>query len=252
MTSRSRFQALIDEAVARSFTGWDFTWLNDRFSVAPTSWNYRETVGERLMHATALLDMCTGGGELLASLGGLPEVVFATEGYAPNVLVARSRLEALGVQVVHFEADDDLPLPDNSFDLVINRHGAYSPLEIARVARESGAIFLTQQVGSGNGSSMNEALGTAPLDARTWCVDAAATQLESHGFTIIRCEEEFPVMAFADVGALVFLLKAVPWQLPDFEVDAFNEHLYAIHEEIEKMGTFATAAHRFFIEASYD
>ena len=55
--------------------------------------------------AATMLDMGTGGGEFLFSLHPLPKTVYATEGYKPNVPIARQRLEPLGVKVVYFEED---------------------------------------------------------------------------------------------------------------------------------------------------
>jgi hypothetical protein len=48
---------------------------------------------------TTLLDLDTGGGELLAASAPLPRRTIATEGWAPNVPVARDRLSPLGVEV---------------------------------------------------------------------------------------------------------------------------------------------------------
>src|SRR5712692_8615791 len=85
-----------------SFAGWDFSYLNGRLeeigSVGDT-WEYAEKVKVAFSTAQSLLDMGTGGGELLSSLQPLPPHTCATEGYAPNVPIARQRLEPLGVQV---------------------------------------------------------------------------------------------------------------------------------------------------------
>jgi len=48
-------------------------------------------VRERLPDVTPLLDMATGGGEFLSSLVPLPPRTVATEGYPPNLEVARRR-----------------------------------------------------------------------------------------------------------------------------------------------------------------
>ena len=47
-----------------------------------------------------LLDMGTGGGEFLLTLGHPGEHTTVTEGYPPNVQLCRQRLEPLGIQVV--------------------------------------------------------------------------------------------------------------------------------------------------------
>ena len=84
----------------------------------------------------SMLDMRTGGGERLAQYLDIQLVpkVYATEGYAPNVSVARERLVPLGVTVYEVQ-DDQLPLPDASLDLIINRHGSYKASEVQRVLK---------------------------------------------------------------------------------------------------------------------
>src|SRR4051794_22703951 len=96
-------------AAAEPFEGWDFSRLEGRLTTAPLPWSYEARVHEVVQHAGSLLDMDTGGGERWAGMQPLPSHTVATEGYPPNVPVARARLEPLGVQVV--EAKSDGPLP---------------------------------------------------------------------------------------------------------------------------------------------
>ena len=84
--------------------------------------------------------MGTGGGEFLAMLPSRPAITCATESYPPNILVARKRLEPLGVKMVAFEDDQDLPLPDEAFELVINRHESFWLPEVYRIL-QPGAFF---------------------------------------------------------------------------------------------------------------
>ena len=94
------FERLVQEAWEAPFSGWDFSWLNGRYHEDPPSWNYRDVVLRHLARGVrSLLDMGTGGGEFLSGLAPLPEDTCATEAYAPNVPIARARLEPLGVQV---------------------------------------------------------------------------------------------------------------------------------------------------------
>ncbi|MGH2391027.1 MAG: class I SAM-dependent methyltransferase, partial [Chloroflexota bacterium] len=136
-----RFEQLIDGAAAQPFAGWDFSYLRDRWDEEHPDWDYRELVRRRFAGAHALLDMGTGGGEVLESLAPLPPRTTATEGYAPNVEIARHRLSRLGVEVVAVAGAPDnleieegvgigsLPFPDAGFPLVINRHESYYPAE---------------------------------------------------------------------------------------------------------------------------
>ncbi len=249
MADNHTFNKLVEEALEQAFSGWDFSWVKDRLTESETSWSYRNLVEDRLSHAEAVVDLCTGGGEFLANLGKLPKITYATEGYDPNVAVARKRLEPMGVQVVRFESDDELPLPSNVFDLVINRHGAYSPKELLRIST-TGACFLTQQVGSDNASGLNQALNAPPPEHRTWCLDEAVEQLTSLGLQIKKAEEERPTIHFSDVGAVVFYLKAIPWQVVNFDVSHYHDELLDIHHIIESTGSFDVNAHRFLVEAT--
>jgi len=89
------------------------------------------------------------GGEVLASLAPFPRSTCATEGYAPNVRLARERPGGLGVEVHDTTADPDnlrLLFPESTFDLVINRHESYVESDILRVLKPQ-SCFFTQQCG---------------------------------------------------------------------------------------------------------
>jgi len=249
MSSEKRFNQLIDKALTKSFSGWDFAFVDERIVEAELSWKYQDLVKNRILSSRALLDMCTGGGEFLDQINELPKKTYATEGYAPNVAIAKKRLEHRGVQVVAVESDEHLPLADNEFDLIINRHGAYSPREVSRVSVQSGATFVTQQVGSNNVIGLNEAL-FASVTMPNWNLHTAIDGLSEQGFVIKNGIEEEPLVAFKDIGAVVFYLKAIPWQIPDFEYSKYRHKLFKIHKQIESHGSFDTNAHRFFIEAT--
>ena len=92
------FDSLISDALNHKISGWNFSYIEERSLMEDLKWNYREIVSSRFKPDITLLDMGTGGGELLASFRGLPENTIATEGYPPNVPVARKRLESLGIQ----------------------------------------------------------------------------------------------------------------------------------------------------------
>ncbi|NBE95548.1 class I SAM-dependent methyltransferase [Nonomuraea sp. KC401] len=103
-------------------------------------WDYAGMVRERLPGTASLLDLGTGGGELLASLAPLPPRTVATEGHPPNVPVARRRLEPLGVEVVAAGGEGTLPLPTGAFELIVDRHEAYDPHEVRRLLAPGGHV----------------------------------------------------------------------------------------------------------------
>jgi hypothetical protein len=95
------FDVLLAEALAAPFTGWDFRWLRGRSDVEPLPWDYRAEIAERAGHADRMLDMGTGGGEVLAGLQVRARLTAATEAWPPNVPVAQSRLRPRGIHLVH-------------------------------------------------------------------------------------------------------------------------------------------------------
>jgi SAM-dependent methyltransferase len=243
------FERLVREAWAAPFTGWDFNYIKDRSHEAPPPWSYRRRVMARFPRVESLLDMDTGGGELLASMAPLPPRTAATEGYAPNLPIARARLEPLGVQVVEHQNEAPLPFPDGSFDLVINRHGGYRVAEVARVLKPGGS-FITQQVGGKNSIRLNEMLQEQVyFEYAYWTLDYALRQFSGSQFEIVDQREAFPASDYFDIGAVVYYLKAVSWQVEGFAPERFMEKLAAIHAIIQQQGKFTVLEHRFYIEA---
>lgn len=203
-----------------------------------------------LGRAESLLDMGTGGGERLSAFQPLPVDTHATEGWAPNIPVARAKLEPLGVTVHALEDNNDsLPFADSTFDLVINRHTSYDPAEVFRVLKPGGR-FITQQVGSRNNLGLNELFEVGPtFDESSWNLEHAVQDAVDAGFRVITQSEAFPASRFYDIGAVVFYLNAISWQVSGFSVDAFRGKLFEIHLLIESQGWLEVGEHRFLIEA---
>jgi SAM-dependent methyltransferase len=249
IADKENFERLMQEAWKQEFNGWDFSFLAGRMLESPPSWDYRGIVMGRIRGAQSLLDLDTGGGEFLSSLQPLPPETCATEGHPPNVPAAKARLEPLGVKVVDTHAMTRLPFPDEAFDLVINRHGGFLASEFRRILKP-GRRFITQQVGGKNCVRLNEALQAQPdFLSSVWTLDLAVRQLEEGGFRVLERKEEFPPVEFKDIGAVVFYLKAVSWQVSDFSIEKYYDQLGEIHNAIASTGKFQVEQHRFFIEA---
>ncbi|KEQ22240.1 class I SAM-dependent methyltransferase [Paenibacillus tyrfis] len=233
------------------FSGWDFSHIVEtgRMNSDCLAWSYGSMAIPLMRDAESMLDMGTGGGELLSMLKPWPRSVCATEGYRPNLSVAKERLEPLGVTVLSVEDDEHLPFETSQFDLVLNKHEAYSPREVRRVLTDGG-YFLTQQSGGTDCFEINERFGV-PLNTAfaEWKLDAAMRGMRENHFEVVKQSEQFLSQRFYDVGALVYYLKAVPWQIPDFEVDKYREELYSIHLLIEQQGYFEVTQHRFYLLA---
>jgi len=104
--------------IKKSFSGWDFSFVTGtgRMQEGLLTWSYGSMARRLVRQANALLDMGTGGGELLSMLRPFPKKIWATEGYEPNVSIAKKRLEPLGVRVITFEEDAHLPVENRQFD----------------------------------------------------------------------------------------------------------------------------------------
>jgi SAM-dependent methyltransferase len=242
------YDELVAAAITAPVEGWDFGWLAGRAEGSEPSWSYRDLAHEHLARTEALLDVDTGGGELLASLGPLPRRTWATEGWAPNIPVARRRLEPLGVTVLPAEAGR-LPLPDGSVDLILNRHGRLVAPEVRRVLRPAG-VLLTQQVGSEDCADLNEMLTAPPAHARgSWTARTAEDTLSAAGLHLTDVREEHPVLTFYDVGAVVYQLRLVTWQVPGFTPERYDMPLRRLHQRIRAKGRIDVHAHRFLITA---
>jgi SAM-dependent methyltransferase len=233
----------------RPFTGWNFAGLaGRRVLMEPTNaWDYAAVVTDAIATATTMLDMDTGGGEFLAGLPSRAPTTYATEGFPPNLPVARRRLEPLGVQVHEVADSARLPFHDGQFDLVINRHGSYTSQEIRRVLAHNG-LFITQQVGDQANRRLHELLGdTAP--PTHWDLATAVNGLEASGLRILERREMFPISRFFDIGAVVYYLKAIPWEIPDFSVDKYFDRLVEMHHQIQSLGYLDVPFHQFMIRA---
>lgn len=237
--------------IEKPFSGWDFSYIvgTGRMDTAPLPWSYVSTIIPYFKSASSVLDMGTGGGELLEKLQPFPKKIAATEGYSPNVPIAKERLEPLGVSVHAFEDDNSLPFSDHEFDFVINKHESYSPTELKRILSENGK-FITQQVGGSDMRELNRHLG-APLESEFehWNLEYAVNELEDNGFHTIEKIEAYPVTRFYDIGAIIYYLKAIPWQIPDFSLDRYHDALYKLHLKISEEGYLDIPSHRFIITA---
>ena len=243
------FESLVSEAQAAAFAGWDFSWLNGRWIEGAIPWDYRERVRVHFADVRSLLDLGTGGGEMLASMAPLPADTWATENYPPNGPIARARLEPLGVRVMTDVPDNALPFADSSFDLVIDRHESYDPLEVFRIVKPGGR-FITQQVGGRDCRELNELLqDEVSFEFADWGPDMAASGLETAGFQLLDQREAWVETWVSDIGAVVYYLRQIPWQIERFTVEGYRARLLALHQQMLREGGLTLHSHRFYIEA---
>lgn len=230
--------------------GWDFSHIHGRHEEKTDfPWDYRQVIGEYLTPEKKLLDIDTGGGEFLLSLGHPYQNTAATENYPPNVQLCRETLLPLGIDFRQADGAGELPYPDESFDVVVNRHGDKNPGEIYRVLKKGG-VFVSQQVGAENDRELVELLcGNVPMPFPEQYAHKAAEELRNAGFSILRQEECFRPIRFYDVGALVWFARIIQWEFPNFSVDTHLENLLKVQRMVEETGEVEGRTHRFLLVA---
>lgn len=232
---------------AAGFKGWDFSYIAGRAAQEEPPWSYRTRALELVKGADRLLDIDTGGGEVLASLAPLPGRSVAIESYPPNVAVARDRLGPLGVDVRPVAVGAAFGLEAASFDLILNRQGHVNAPQIARCLRPGGR-FLTQQVGGGNLADL-AALFRGPAPGLENSLSSVSADLTANGLRLVRGEAWTGRQAFLDVGALVYFLKAIPWIVPGFSLDTHAAALEALQDRTDASAPLSFTIERFLIEA---
>jgi SAM-dependent methyltransferase len=228
------------------FAGWDFSYLDGRMVEDELPWNYRKIVEKNLVGKTSLLDMDTGGGEFLYSLSNLPKNVYATEGYEPNIPIAKEKLLGKNILLKEIKTDGEIPFDNEYFDIIINRHGYFDISEIKRTLKRDG-IFITQQVGGLDGIDINMALETKSMDYVEWCLTKNIELFTDAGMEIIEFSKNIGKTKFHDIGAIVYLLKCIPWQIKDFSIKKYLNKLEIMDKIIKENGYINSILHRFYI-----
>ena len=250
--NRQELRTFLHKEAEKPFSGWDFSYLNGRIVEAPLDWSYPSIVMSRLQESPAvqsLLDMGTGGGEFFSILAPFPPFTCATEAFQLNLPIARERLEPLGAQVFPIVEGDPLPFADGQFELIINRHEYYDPVEMVRILAPGGE-FITQQVGGRNDSDLVARFGIErEQDEGAFNLENAAAELEIAGLVLTDRRECFTVSRIFDAGAVAYYFKALPWEIADFSVERYFSILAGIQEEIDRFGYIESILHRFLIVA---
>ena len=239
-----------EESCAR-IQGWDFSHIDGRYEEEQTlPWDYAAIIRVFLKSEMKLLDYDTGGGEFLLSLHHPYENTSATEGYPPNVKLCKERLLPLGIDLRECSDASHIPFADGSFDIIINRHGDFDPIEIKRLLKPGG-FFVTQQVGADNDKELVEAVlpgSKLPFPQANLAEQRKA--FEEAGFQILKAEEAYRPIYFYDVGAFVWFARIIEWEFPGFSVDRCFNRLLQMQETIDRSGKISGTIHRYLIVAN--
>lgn len=242
------------EEEAAHIKGWDFSHIHGRYEEEEDlPWDYEVVIQSYRKDEMKILDLDTGGGEFLLSLGHPYKNLSATEAYPPNVEVCKYKLLPLGIDFKEAVATKYLPYPNETFDMVINRHGGFNEKEIYRVLKPNG-LFITQQVGAENDRGLVELLYSSLPDSPAPDNYLSITEQKfiDTGFMIMKGQEAFRPIKFYDVGALVWFARIIEWEFPDFSVDKHLKELWKAQEILENKGRIEASIHRYMMVARKD
>ena len=238
------------EEEAAYIKGWDFSHIHGKYEEEhDLPWNYGEIVRQYLRDDWNVLDYDTGGGEFLLSLNHPFDKTSATEGFKPNVQLCKETLLPLGIHFKECSNPSRIPYENETFDLIMNRHGSFDAGELHRLLKKDG-IFITQQVGGDNERYLVEMVlpGTKKPFPHLNLKEQKKV-FEDAGFHIIRGEEAYRPIKFYDIGAFVWFAHIIEWEFPGLSVDKCFERLLKMQEIVEEKGEVEGTIHRYLIVA---
>ncbi|WP_429971102.1 methyltransferase domain-containing protein [Fructilactobacillus sp. Tb1] len=227
--------------------GWDFSHLDGRWENETLPWNYVKLVLKYLRDDMKLLDMGTGGGELLRNFHHPFQNTIVTEAWKPNIEFLYKNLSDTGIVIIESENESDLPVNDESLDIITNSHAAFDIDLINKKLKKNG-LFITQQVGALNNYSLSKyfdsdySIAYPENTLLNTLIDC-----ENSGFEIIYYDEYKPTMKFFDVGAIVYYASVIPWEFPNFSVENDLKKLNDLDKLINKFGYVSTNEDRFML-----
>ena len=144
---------------------------------------------------------------------------------------------------------EKIPFPDESFDMIINRHGSFDARELYRLLKKGG-LFITQQVGSDNDRELVDlVLPDTEKPYPHLNLKEQKKAFEDAGFILLQGAEAYCPIRFFDVGAFVWFARIIQWEFPGFSVDACFDRLLGLHKAIEENGYVEGTTHRYLIVA---
>lgn len=233
---------------SKTITGWDFSYLDNRWESEELPWDYLKIVKKYLKPRDNLLDIGTGGGEVLLTLNHPYENITVTEGYKPNYELCLKRLAPKGIKVLNYVGDEIFKeIKNNQFDIIINRHESYNEQELYRILKPNG-IFITQQVGAFNNKELASFFDESHVDSfPEMTLEKSIQRLQENGFEIIKSKEYFPILKFYDLGAIAYFAKIIEWEFINFSVKENIDKFMLLQDELNRNGYISSKEHRFMI-----
>lgn len=234
-----------------SVIGWDFSQISSRMKSYGKKWDFTKILRDYLDKKTVLLDLGTGGGEMLLSMAPFVKNAYGIDHSESMIKTAKDNLRKSHSKNVEFRFADTkkIPFPDESFDVVSCRHAPFYVKEILRVMKPGG-IFITQQVGEkdkqnikkifGRGQSFREKAGTL--------MNRYVGELRDSGFNIIRKETYNATEYYANMEDMIFLLRNTPI-IPSFDIQRDEDSLKRLEKKYGSKKGIKTNSYRFVIIA---
>jgi SAM-dependent methyltransferase len=227
--------------------GWDFSRVRDDRD--PVPWEYDEVVRRYLRPTDRVLDIGTGGGERFIALAPSFGTGIGVDPAPEMVRTARENTPAALAEKVSFVEGraEALPVPDTSFDVVLNRHAVVDVAEALRVLRPSG-YFITQQVGAQSTFNIATLFGVGPgMDGQHAAPDqeipALAEAFQARGCAVVSYATYNVPYYFQDAASLLFWMQAVGVP-PAFDIERHWQQVdYLLTEYATPRGT-ETTEHR--------
>lgn len=200
------------------------------------------------------LDIGTGGGERFLRLAKHYGTGLGTDVDPAMIAVAAGNTSPELRNKVSWAVmpAESLAVPDNSFDVVLNRHAPFIVSEVARALRPGG-YFVTQQVGAHNMQNIFEAFGWASPRAwweaeqkqlgQPWQAEVAPKAFTAAGCEIVARADYNVGYYVQDIASLIFWLQSVPLPEP-FDIDRHEALLRSFMARYQTSRGFVSNEHR--------
>ena len=163
--------------------------------------------------------------------------------------LCKETLLPLGIDFKTCDDETSIPFENETFDIIINRHGSFDPKEISRLLKKGG-LFITQQVGEDNDRELVEmALPGTPKPFPGLNLKDQTKAFETAEFRILESGEAFRPIRFYDIGAFVWFARIIVWEFPEFSVDRCFENLLRMQKTLEETGCVEGTIHRYYLVA---
>jgi SAM-dependent methyltransferase len=241
--ARERLRPYVEQG--RSADGWSFNVHSQELE--QRAWDYDLRATGLIAAAERVLDIGTGGGERFSRYCAAHRGrAIATEGWPTNAPIAAVTLRPQRIDVILCD-DEWLPLANESFDLVLNRHSGFQPGDVSRVLKP-GATFYTEQVWD----HWRELKRFLPrmIEYRDLYHRYEAGLWEA-GMEIMESRTHVIPAAYKNLGEFVFMLCVTEsWTIPNFDPLGDDlEALLQLEQELTTRDGLVLSDGAFVIEA---